>query len=1244
MDDDKLKLLYVIYNYLCIPIIGYKQFFIFLNNSGEFDQLDIIEELKKVDTKNIFHNWQNNIWNNEYNEYLELFKKENSDQIYNEYYKLLYTFKTLDLCNFTENRVNTNTKFKNFFQEIYTIGSVEQFYENYIENVNINHYIHSTFNYIFKIMKKGIFVQIKDGVMSVFIGINNAHYINDWGYLVRKINKNIVDIEKKKFNWSETNYSNAIKDKKYKTMINNNISKWYANNYMFRNTVYEYDELANLVDEGNKSVFNFLNYLSNLIISEKINNVSFFINPRDHPVLKKNRNHPYEVLYTGGKVPQYSGVYDLSGIVPIFSQSTTSEFDDELFVTDDDVKFLLYPSEKPIDTPWENKKNVAIWRGSATGQGTTSQTNNRLKIIDISLTNPELVDAKLTGSNYRLKLDQNGNMTYNESYKGDKRHFVSFNNQTMYKYIIHIEGHVAAFRLLKELTLHSVILKVDSEWETWYSKFLIGKTIYELDLDTNAHYIRVKKDMSDIISVINWCIANDNICKRIADNSYSLYMNKFVNSNFANTYFANKLNEISERQKRANKQVINFYVNTTNLTGKDINTIIFNNYADYYILSNQPYNLPYPIIPVIDENYICINRYDYYYVNGLPNSSTNMYDLYHRLKSYEMDMINNKNITFIYFQQTEIISDGINNIQKPFENLRNFHNYIKDKQYKNENLKTILATSKLLDISVGKGGDIMKWKKNKISEVYGIDPDNNSIIEAKRRFNDLRLQENYTFSNETFLDIYTKLKMYDITSCQFTMHYFKPEEYTKFANAISSVTKQYFLLTTMEETKLKKFDTTKYSDYYELIIMENGFRIRYKEDTMYNKDQEEYYVNMERLKTVLMYYDLFIVDSSSFEDEYYNSNFIMNDYERALSFTNEQYIFKKITFDYLNFFENLNIKNVISFENTYNLKKIKKINTTVYSFNPQNYKQAVNKFPEESEEYLCSKTENVAECGIIHYAKNIVEYLLIVKFLLDKNVEYLVLFLHNKDSYKLKNYLRVYQVISETSNVVIYKLTSQTEKEIERLGLIIIPFREDFTNSRTNQLKTLLNHISNFDYLVVVQGDQELEDITYINTEWDHNKFNRGRLLNEGVAEYYDEYDYFIFHDVDLIPDEKLLEEYLKYPKLPIHLGHRGQRYSGKNFIGGVFSINKEHLTKINGFPNNFYGWGGEDDAMYNRLMINNIHIEIPEEGSVRDLENITVTEKLMNLDQNNQQNNEKEKLLNEDKLTWRINGLNNYL
>lgn len=58
---------------------------------------------------------------------------------------------------------------------------------------------------------------------------------------------------------------------------------------------------------------------------------------------------------------------------------------------------------------------------------------------------------------------------------------------------------------------------------------------------------------------------------------------------------------------------------------------------------------------------------------------------------------------------------------------------------------------------------------------------------------------------------------------------------------------------------------------------------------------------------------------------------------------------------------------------------------------------------------------------------------------------------------------------------------------------------------------------------------------------------------------------------------------------------HRGQssvfpecvsvscRLPYNQYFGGVSSMSKEQYLKINGFPNNYWGWGGEDDDIYNR-------------------------------------------------------------
>lgn len=40
-----------------------------------------------------------------------------------------------------------------------------------------------------------------------------------------------------------------------------------------------------------------------------------------------------------------------------------------------------------------------------------------------------------------------------------------------------------------------------------------------------------------------------------------------------------------------------------------------------------------------------------------------------------------------------------------------------------------------------------------------------------------------------------------------------------------------------------------------------------------------------------------------------------------------------------------------------------------------------------------------------------------------------------------------------------------------------------------------------------------------------------------------------------------------------------------RRYFGGVVAFNQEDFEAINGFPNTFWGWGGEDDEMYSRIV-----------------------------------------------------------
>jgi hypothetical protein len=120
--------------------------------------------------------------------------------------------------------------------------------------------------------------------------------------------------------------------------------------------------------------------------------------------------------------------------------------------------------------------------------------------------------------------------------------------------------------------------------------------------------------------------------------------------------------------------------------------------------------------------------------------------------------------------------------------------------------------------------------------------------------------------------------------------------------------------------------------------------------------------------------------------------------------------------------------------------------------------------------------------------------------------------------------------------------------------------------------------------------------------------------------------------------------------KYPISLAVRGTRYSEKNkrsgkiFLGALLGFDGKIFTKINGYPNNFWGWGGEDDSLMIRFLKSGIDkVYYPKKGSVIDIEeyNMKRIETLEKLKIANKEEIKFEKLYTDMEL-WKENGLNN--
>jgi hypothetical protein len=203
---------------------------------------------------------------------------------------------------------------------------------------------------------------------------------------------------------------------------------------------------------------------------------------------------------------------------------------------------------------------------------------------------------------------------------------------------------------------------------------------------------------------------------------------------------------------------------------------------------------------------------------------------------------------------------------------------------------------------------------------------------------------------------------------------------------------------------------------------------------------------------------------------------------------------------------------------------------------------------------------------------------------------------------------------------------------------IIIPFRESDKNkrTRTKQMDRLVKYLGDYlkgvDYMIYV-----------IEQSDDKRKFNRGALLNIGfVAAEEDGCNVFVFHDVDLLPSQELKEYYVEPPvSSPVHIAAVWDRYNqNPNYFGGIVAFNKESFKKINGYPNNFWGWGGEDDELYNRVRPF-YTIKKVNKGKITDMEEIGLQEKLDYLRENDLKFMLKKEALAQHNATWKTNGLN---
>ena len=255
----------------------------------------------------------------------------------------------------------------------------------------------------------------------------------------------------------------------------------------------------------------------------------YILNLTDAVILREDGNEPWPMV-TGMKS---LGEYNFKEHLPILSSSGQVGYWDVPIPNYDDIRFTLgYDKIGVPELDWTQKKGVAVFRGGPTGCGYTVQTNMRLKLASMK---SDLLDVGIVeNKSNTLKFDPKDGLGLLDTTQKKVGFLDLITEQSKYKYIIHVDGNVAAYRLLKSMLTGSVILRVKSEYTIWADHLL----------KDGVHYISVTPDLSNLDEVLQWCIANDKKCKKIAEQGLKFAQN-VLELPFLQTYFKSLLCMVS---------------------------------------------------------------------------------------------------------------------------------------------------------------------------------------------------------------------------------------------------------------------------------------------------------------------------------------------------------------------------------------------------------------------------------------------------------------------------------------------------------------------------------------------------------------------------------------------------------------------------------------------------------------------------------------------------------------------------
>jgi hypothetical protein len=141
-----------------------------------------------------------------------------------------------------------------------------------------------------------------------------------------------------------------------------------------------------------------------------------------------------------------------------------------------------------------------------------------------------------------------------------------------------------------------------------------------------------------------------------------------------------------------------------------------------------------------------------------------------------------------------------------------------------------------------------------------------------------------------------------------------------------------------------------------------------------------------------------------------------------------------------------------------------------------------------------------------------------------------------------------------------------------KLG-ICIPYR-----NRKEHIERLIPHLSKH------LTEKGIDHTFYVGHQVDDMLFNRGAMKNIAAHHAFEDgCDYIAWHDVDMLSHEEC--DYSYPTENPLHIATKLSKYNYNlgydQYFGGVVLFTKEQAYKTNGYSNDYWDWGQEDDDLF---------------------------------------------------------------